>query len=217
PGQVHYWQLEEAVDGYVMPFLGEFLNLHDFNQNLLQTLDFFHSVSQSPLLYLDDQQAGDINKIIEMLFQEQQQIAFGRTPMMQSLLRILLIQLQRYYQSVQPQSVISSETLLVDQFQTLVEQHFLKHRTVQDYAAILGITAGYLSKVTKATTGFPASTVIRNRIVLEAKRLLAHSEQTVAEICHELQFEDPSYFGRFFKRETGQSPLQFRQNFRNLY
>ena len=52
--------------------------------------------------------------------------------------------------------------------------------------------------------------MIRERILLEAKRLLVHSPQTVAEIAYQLNFEDTSYFGRFFKKHTGTTPEQFR-------
>src|SRR5258707_14056302 len=60
-------------------------------------------------------------------------------------------------------------------------------------------------------TGLSAGELIRARLLLEAKRLLLHSEQTVAEIGYELGFEDPSYFSRFVRREIETSPLELRK------
>ena len=138
----------------------------------------------------------------------------GRTQMLQSLLQIFLIQTQRHYQIMNSSQVPSVETRLIDQFRRLIDQEFLTHRNVQAYADRLGLTAGYLTKIAKEVTGLSASVLIRDRLILEAKRLLAHTDSTVSQISYELQFDDPSYFGRFFKRETGQSPLSFRHNFR---
>jgi AraC-like DNA-binding protein len=65
--------------------------------------------------------------------------------------------------------------------------------------------------------GVSAGTLLRQRRTLEAKRLLIHTNMTVAEIANALNFVDPSYFGRFFKRETDLTPSGFRQDFESKY
>lgn len=88
---------------------------------------------------------------------------------------------------------------------------------MQDYAAKIGISASHLSDTIKAVTGVSPGHIIRQEIALESQRLLAHSQLTAAEIGYRLNFDDPAYFGRFFKRECGQSPSAFRYQIREKY
>jgi len=125
--------------------------------------------------------------------------------------------LQRYASAAYPERSSIAKHPLIDRFRQLVEAHFLTHQTVQAYAEILGITANHLSESAKAATGLPAGALIRQRLLLEAKRLLVHTDQSVQQIAECLSFQDPSYFGRFFKRETGQSPSAFRNTIRRKY
>ena len=76
----------------------------------------------------------------------------------------------------------------------------------------LAVTPNYLNSVCKSISGKTAGEIIRNRIVLEAKRLLVNSQFTISQIAFELNFEDNSYFTKFFKSNAGISPLDFRKN-----
>lgn len=218
PGQVHYWAPSpgSSVDGYVIVFPEEFLQLASLDSNFLRNLDFFHRIDHDPVIHLTEAQAPLFQNLVESMFSEFQSNQTGRSQMLQSLLQIFLVQAQRHYQVITP-AVPSAEIQLIEQFRRLVDQHYLVNRSVQEYADLLGITAGYLTKISKNTTGQPAGNLIRDRLIMEAKRLLAHTDSTVTEICAQIQFDDPSYFGRFFKRETGASPLTFRQSFREKY
>lgn len=71
---------------------------------------------------------------------------------------------------------------------------------------MLGITPDHLSDSVKRELGISASKLLQQRLTIEAKRFLVHLDWTSAQIAEHLNFKDPSYFGRFFKRETGQSP-----------
>jgi len=88
---------------------------------------------------------------------------------------------------------------------------------VGEYARLLALTPGHLNDLTKAATGQTASALIDARLILEAKRLLAHSDASTAEIAADLGFQDPSYFGRFFRRHVDQSPGAFRAAIREKY
>ncbi len=91
-----------------------------------------------------------------------------------------------------------------------LESHFFEVRSVAAYARMLKVTSGHLSESILHHTGRTAGELIRDRLLLEARRLLVHSSLNVAEIAVSLQFEDPSYFSRFFRRSTGVSPGEFR-------
>lgn len=82
---------------------------------------------------------------------------------------------------------------------------------MSSHATLLGVSPETLSEIVKKETGKTPGTLIRERILLEAKRLLLHSSLSVAEIAYELTFKDPSYFNRFFRRSTADTPAEFRK------
>jgi AraC family transcriptional activator of pobA len=76
----------------------------------------------------------------------------------------------------------------------------------------LYITPNHLNALCKEYLGMQAGEVIRNRILLEAKRLLVSQDITISEISDELSFNDNSYFTKFFKKLVGMTPEEFRKN-----
>lgn len=106
---------------------------------------------------------------------------------------------------------INAASRLTHFFQLAVEQHDLKRKQVQNYADLLGVTANHLIATVRETTGLTPMQVIHNRLLLEAKRLLAHTTSDITEIAAALAFHNPSQFGRWFKHQAGHAPGQFRQ------
>ena len=99
---------------------------------------------------------------------------------------------------------------LFERFEALLEQHFLAHWAVSQYAAALSITPTHLSRITRSATGCAASRLIVERIVREARRHLLYTNMPVSTIAYGLGFNDPAYFSRFFSEATGLSPRRFR-------
>ncbi len=217
PGQIHYWQVEESARGCALLFTQDFLLLNRFDPTFLRSLDFYHQLDNQPVLYLDSPKAEQFQQLCHNMQQEYKTAQFGRTNAIQSFLQILLIQAQRHYTATSSPADDTTAYALAHSFSGLVDLHFQTKQAVEDYAALLGITPDYLTEVTKQATGLTASQLVHRRISLEAKRLLAHTARSVGEICYDLNFKDPSYFSRFFKRETGQTPQLFRQGFQEKY
>ncbi|MET8627866.1 AraC family transcriptional regulator [Kitasatospora sp. NPDC004669] len=96
-------------------------------------------------------------------------------------------------------------------FRTAVEQDFTHSHHASDYAATLGYSVRTLTRATQAATGSTAKQYIDARILLEARRLLAHTNATSAEISRRLGFHDPSDFTKFFRNRDGNAPLRFRE------
>lgn len=92
----------------------------------------------------------------------------------------------------------------------LVETEFRQEKSMAHYADRLAISPQRLNAACKSALGRPASQVLHDRIMTEARRLLAYTEMTVAEIGHDLGFDDPAYFNRFFARRAGMSPGKWR-------
>jgi AraC-like DNA-binding protein len=217
PRQVHFWELEEAPVGKVILFSQDFLLFGASGERLLHELSFFHALEGPPVLDLDENAAETFAVLIEHLEDEQQHLRFGRPSVLRAYLHILLIHAQRRYQSAHSPSSQGGAHQVVRRFKKMVSERCPGERGVTRYAEALGITAGHLNETVKAVTGRTAGQLIREEVMLEAKRLLAHGHLTTAEIAYHLKFADPSYFGRFFRRETGQSPGAFRTEFRKKY
>ncbi|MCX4984760.1 helix-turn-helix transcriptional regulator [Streptomyces sp. NBC_00572] len=95
-------------------------------------------------------------------------------------------------------------------FRDAVEQDFTRTRRVEEYARALGYAPRTLSRATLAATGLGAKEFIDRRVVLEAKRLLAHSDLPAARIADHLGFSSATHFSKFFHQRTGQTPIAFR-------
>jgi AraC family transcriptional activator of pobA len=132
-------------------------------------------------------------------------------------LTILLTYLSRLYTEQFKATNISADKLLLQNFQSKVDEGYRELREVGDYASLLNISAGHLSEVVKTQSGKPAIKHIHERVVLEAKRLLFHTANSLKEIAFDLGFADASYFSRFFKREAGVTPADYRANIRKMY
>ncbi|MBA4611861.1 helix-turn-helix domain-containing protein [Stappia taiwanensis] len=102
---------------------------------------------------------------------------------------------------------------LFARFQVLLERHFDRLHPVSAYAERLAVSAPHLSRVCRAESGRPASSLIRARQMLEARRLLAYTQMSVSEVAYRLGFADPAYFSRVFAAEVGHPPRQFRKRF----
>jgi len=100
-------------------------------------------------------------------------------------------------------------------FRSLLERDFASRHQVQHYAQTLGMSDKTLSRVCLTATGLPAKKMIHQRLALEAKRLLAHTVTSVQGIGQELGFDEASNFVKFFRKETGMTPLAFRLHMAN--
>ncbi|MGQ2983227.1 helix-turn-helix domain-containing protein [Flavobacterium sp.] len=107
----------------------------------------------------------------------------------------------------------SSDIESFRKFTQLVEAHYKEKHNVADYAALLSMAPKTITHRFKRLSLPQPNEVIKNRIVLEAKRLLAHTQMSSKEIAYELGYEDPAYFSRLFLLKAGETPSGFRAKF----
>jgi AraC-like DNA-binding protein len=107
--------------------------------------------------------------------------------------------------------VVSPALQRFNRFQQLLEQRFAQCHQVADYAAQLGYTEKSLSRAVVASSGMTAKAFIAARVVLEAKRLLVHTNLPVASIAERLGFDEATNFSKFFRREADSTPAEFRR------
>ncbi len=132
-------------------------------------------------------------------------------------LTVLLTYLSRLYTEQFKENDTSADKFLLKDFQTKIDECFRELHEVGDYASLLHISAGHLSEVVKMQSGKPAIKHIHERLILETRRQLFHTQNSLKEIAFDLGFSDTSYFNRFFKRETGVTPAAYRTNIRKMY
>lgn len=216
PGQIHYWEIEEPITGYALLFEDELFHISG-NNAFFEKLDLFKVLSAQSALHLAEQAAQNVNQLITKLYTEYVDKQFGRVDAIVATLQLLLIEAQRNLNHTHTPQPRNASDQLTRHFLKLVEQHVSAAHNLNAYAQWLGVTVGHLTETVKAETGFPAGVLLRKRLILEAKRWLVHSDLAAAQIAAQLQFDDPSYFGRFFKRETSQTPTAFRAEFRKKY
>lgn len=214
PGQVHYWQTTVPIEGDIFIFTDDFLLLAPADYMVLQEFSFFHTVQGSPTLQLNEADHLQVSSLICTIAEEFKTYDFRAASVLRSYLHILLVQIQRICALQEAKAGSGQDNVaqkLTRQFKQLIAKQFITEQSVQSYANQLGITVNHLNKIVKTTTGYTPGQLIRQEIVLEAKRLFQHTDLTATEVGYRLAFDDPSYFGRFFKREVGVSPGQFRQ------
>jgi AraC-like DNA-binding protein len=210
PGQIHAWKSLIGVKGFVLLFTKDFFSL-TLQYRELRTHLFFNLIYQQAFLDLNKADAESLREVLKRIEEEYVgNQSYGQN-IIRSYINILLFRLKRAYEISLPK--MKEQNILdvkLREFEVLVNRHFKTMHSVAAYAGILHITPNYLNAVCTKRKGKPAGEIIRERVMLEAKRLLTHSEGTIGQIAYELNFEDNSYFGRFFKKYAGQTPAEFR-------
>lgn len=213
PGQVHAWASSVRATGYVVNFSTEFFlqmypRADEFNE-----FPFFHIANSEPVLYLSAEQNAQFMPLLNDMEEEFNGAAQWRHDIIRSLLLIVLTRLRRLHQPRSGESILPKSYSISRQFKLLVEQRYREFSSVRDYAAALLVTDRRLNAAVKNTTGRTATQIIHDRLLLEAKRLLTQSELSVSEIAYRLNFDDPAYFSRFFKKRVLLTPVEFKKKF----
>lgn len=131
--------------------------------------------------------------------------------MLRTLLKRLLIMSTRMVKKdVIDTSITNTQFDIVRQFNILVEKHYKEKHQVGDYAALLFKSPKTLSNLFRKYNKKAPLMVINERILLEAKRLLLYSDKTTDEIAKELGYKEAGHFSKFFKRNEGFSPKEFK-------
>ena len=212
PGQAHKLELSNDIEGYIFIFTADFYLLNRRNPNSLIEFPFFYTIHQdNPPLHLTNPE--DV-RFLEALFRqsivEANANGESKMEMLRSILDLILTTCAARYHENEHLSQKGKGQIMVKQFFHLLEENYAQNLPINRYAEMIGVTPSHLTQTVKMLTGKTSSQMIRGKQLLEIKRLLAHTNLSVSEIASQLNFEDQSYFTKFFKRETGLTPLQFR-------
>ncbi len=201
------------LKGYHLIFDEDYYLMCLRNQIKLSNFEFFITNSV-PVMSL---QQGAVKILIELI--EKMELDYCRRTtfkddlLVKLYLNIFLLELEKLYEFQQDKasSTLSKSNLLVSKFQSLVKRHYIKVRQVSEYANMLYVTPHYLNDCVREHTGTNASSYINEQLTLGAKELIVQTDNTFAEISAQLLFSNPSYFSKFFKKQTGYTPLEYRK------
>lgn len=213
PGQAHKLDLSHDIEGFIFLFTAEFYLLNHSNKNRLLEFPFFFSVAQTnPPLYLKNNTDRDfITQLFRRGCTEIENRDNHDDEIVRGILDLILLSCNKLYSRGEAVASPKKGDILVKNFLKLLEENFQQNLRIQDYADILAITANHLTETVRLTTGRTPNAFLQDKLVLEIKRLLIHSDMPISEIADSLHFTDQSYFTKFFKKYTGLTPLQFRK------
>ncbi|MEU3459290.1 AraC family transcriptional regulator [Streptomyces sp. NPDC006733] len=208
PGQVHHWEDGEDIAGWVLLFNEDFLLPHPGDAEVIRRL------SARPRLRPDREETARLLTLLAELDHEYRQADWGYISIVSSYLHILLLRALRM-----PDPAARADEAgaggrageLVDRFRLLITQPGPGLHSVEECARELRVSTSYMHDAVKRGTGRTPGQLIRARQILEAKRLIAGTNLTIRQVAAEVGFADPAYFSRFFRRETGVSPGDFRR------
>jgi AraC-like DNA-binding protein len=213
PGQMHAWTSTVPATGYVINFSAEFLLQMYPRPEELAEFPFFHIANADSVLYLSPNQHIALSPLLEEMEQEFKDSGPWHQDIIRSCLLTLLTRLRRLHQPREAEAALPKNYSLTKRFKLLIDQHYLEFESVQEYALALAVTDRRLNEAVKSTSGKTATQLIHDRILLEAKRLLIQSELGISEIAYRLNFDDPAYFSRFFKKHALVTPVEFKKKF----
>ncbi|MHC6225283.1 helix-turn-helix domain-containing protein [Pseudomonas sp. X10] len=206
PLTVHGFRFSADIQGYVLTF-GTAL-VANLEAQLGAPLSVLASADAYPL----GQDRRALNSLIDTLHREYQGHAPARGLMLQSLVTALMVWISRRQQLGRPpRNRDERDQQLLGQYLRLVERHYREHLSVEDFATRLGISSLQLNTLCRQLSGQTALQVIHQRLMLEARRNLIYTRMSISQLSDSLGFSDPTYFSRFFRRLSGQTPNAYRQ------
>jgi len=214
PWQVHQVITDPNPTGYVILFTPEFLEKSSIRNDFILNLRLFRDSDETPPLPVDEKMASRLKVFADNMksaFESQSEMYLETAG---AYLKLFLIECNGHC-SLQPGSNLQNIEVsknLVKNFKDLVEKHHNKWHQVRNYAEALNVTPNYLNEVVKSSSNLPAKEFIQSRLILEAKRLAIFTGKSNKEIGFDLGFDDPAHFSKFFKSNTGQSLLEFKES-----
>lgn len=212
-GQIHYFD-HNKYEGYIIHFNEGFLADGQDVVDVFLKHNIFNSFENEPVFAISDNY---IDQFLHLLSQMQKEMQtpqeFAHRDYLKHLLNLFLIQIQRLGKrnNSRDLSISNPHHIIYVKFRQLLETNYKNMHTVSEYADGLNISSKTLTNYTREISFQTPLEIINERLVLEAKRLLSHSALNINEIGFQLGFDDPSYFVKFFKRQSGKSPGEFRQ------
>jgi len=211
PGQMHYWELSSDIDGFVFFHSKTFFD-EVYTTFKINNFPFFNSFYSNAEFSVSNDKLDRLAVLMKELITETQLPAYFSKQKIHALLNLVYIEFSRGF--IQENNTIQSAYLnKLLTFENAIELNYKSVKSVQFYANKLNISSKHLNRIVKESLNKTSSDLIAERVILEAKRMLIQMKFNVTQIGYELGYQDKSYFVRFFKKQTGETPMNFLNNY----
>jgi len=208
PNQTHKWNYknyQEQFDGFIINFNEPFIleNNNNIKQLLLKLFNSFNTI---PYLIYDVEKFKTIFPIMDILLNE-----YNKEKQNSLILRSLLETLLYYMEELKIDSsqIIDPKFTKLDKLRNLIEENFKQIKDVEFYSRKMDLSSKRLNEIIKKISGITVTSMIHQRVILEAKRQMVSQDKTIQTIAYELGFNNPSYFSRFFKKYENMTPKEY--------
>jgi len=213
-GQMQRYQLNLDAQGYIIVFTPEFIYRNATELNLFHSLQIFDHAIFSPRLQLDAEQHRVMTTLCEIIAHEYDKpVDQWSEEILRHVLRLLLMHAERIRHASALSQTVAPYYHEFVAFRQLVQRDLARSRQVNYYADQLAMSAKKLNDLTRRVLNKSAKDFIEGEVILETQRHLAQGAIPVKELAYQLGFSDPTNFVKFFKKHTGSSPADYRQNF----
>jgi len=214
PYQPYMFIADKNINGVAIYFHPEFFCIFKHQAEIACNGVLYNNVYQPPFVKVDATSAATLQMVCDQIKTEMQNAALAQYELLVSYLKIFLITASRLKTQQQPMAAAEAkdhkEPFILQKLKDAIEENFKTKHTASDYADLLYISPKALAKITKTHFNKTLSSLINERIIIEAKRELYLTNKTVKEIAYELGYEDEFYFSRFFKVNAEVSPQLYR-------
>lgn len=212
PYQTFRWEATPNTPIVSLSFHGDFYCIEYHKKEVACNGLLFNNIYLLPHIQIAEENFQELLTLFDKIKKELQQQSNFSDAVLKSYLQLILALCSR-----EKSKILTKETILpthhqeMTEIQQLLDTHFITHRSVAFYAELLHISPNSLTKKTRRFFSKTPSQLLQERVILEAKKRLHLTYKPIKEIATSLHFEDEFYFSRYFKKNVGISPKQYRE------
>ncbi|MBD1422660.1 helix-turn-helix domain-containing protein [Sphingobacterium chuzhouense] len=209
PFQLARLHVNEHSTVHILHFHADFYCIEYHKKEVACNGVLFNNIFEQPFIHASPNFSDEVYWFFERIARLQKSNESYDSSIMKSYLQLILAICNKEM-VLQRRKCTTAAIHSLSEFTDLINENFIRHRTVQFYADYYKMGKSTFSKRVKSEYSRTPLELIQERLILEAKKLLHLTYKSVKEIASELQFQDVFYFSRFFKKHVGVSPKKFR-------
>ncbi len=211
PNQIRHWRtVSPDFDAFFLVFENEFTETFFQDSFFIYRFQFFHNNAAPSSLKCGQEFTGTLVNLCREISIELAELQDDSHHLLRAVLYYMLIRINREYIVQNGLSAFLFQDNPGIRLKKLLEVEIKNYKKVEDYARLMKVSRSHLNHISKKAFGLPASAIIKQRILIEIKRELLFTHRSVKEICFHMNYSDVSNFVRFFKKQTGMNPGEYR-------